>query len=161
MLSDASKMDELEDCLNSNDEEIDKFILMLWKVLLKEALDSSRVDLYTKISQNCPNFLPKLVTFLTARCRTFKNLPDEIYRPDVKERLGKVVTLVAEMYARNLVTGERLKMWIQRRLAAKIPTDFISNILVSLKGWKRLDKYKHKELRTLIADIVNLQRKIK
>lgn len=134
-----AKVEELTYSLNKDRKEILKFIQALWKVLLKEAPNPSYANLCSELSKTCNNFVPTLAAFLTARCNTFTNLEDGFYSENVKERLGKVVKFVAELYNHGLISDDDLEMWINEDLVEKIPAKLVGiifKILINLKNSK-------------------------
>jgi hypothetical protein len=151
-----AKIDEIVEILKSDDEEMDKFLNILWKVILKEAPHVSRAILCEEISKSCENFTQKLTNFLTARWKTFTNLNAEFFNENVKQRLGKVITFVTEIYDKNLVTDETLEMWIDTKLVLKTPPEFIARTFGVLGSCKRLDQNKNIRLKSLAKHIENI-----
>jgi hypothetical protein len=147
-----TKVKELTKSLRQHEQEVDKFIKKLWKVLLKEVPNPVHIILCTEISKSNSAFGSKLTTFLTARCEAFKSLSDEFYSTDVKSRLGKVVTFVAELNGNNMLDDEILEMWIQPKLFKKVTAEFKSKILSSLKNCQRIRNCKSSRILGLIGN---------
>lgn len=139
--------------IQHDDEEVIKFIQVFWKVLLKVAPHPTHSELCSQISKSCINFPPLLTEFLTARCKTFIALSDEFYSDDVKQRLGRVVTFVAEIYSLELIDDNILEMWIAIKLVAKIPSNFISRIFSILSCCEQLERKNNIRLKALAANI--------
>lgn len=151
-----AKIDELAEILSCDEEEMNKFIQVLWKVILKEAPHPSYSILCAELSKRCENFIQKLTSFLSARYKTFSNLDAEFFNENVKQRLGKVVTFVAEIYNRNLAADEVLEAWIDTKLALKIPQEFIGKIFSVIGSSKRLEHNKSIRLMSLAKNIENI-----
>jgi len=151
-----AKVDEIVEILKSDEEEMEKFLNILWKIILKEAPHLSHAILCEEISKYCESFTQKLTNFLTARWKTFTNLDAEFFNENVKQRLGKVMTFVTEIYNRNLVTDETLEMWIDTKLTLKTTPEFIARIFTNLGSCKRLDQNKNIRLKALAKHIENI-----
>ncbi|XP_070507944.1 uncharacterized protein [Chironomus tepperi] len=154
-INDAN-IDELVEIFKLNDEEMEKFIQILWKVILKEAPHPSYSILCEEIFKSCENFHSMLIKFLTERWKIFINLDDEFFNENVKQRLGKVIIFVAQTYNRNLLTDDILEMWIDIKLTLKTLPEFIQIIFSILGSCKRLENNRNIRLMSLAKNIENI-----
>ncbi|KAL7014643.1 hypothetical protein ACKWTF_016041 [Chironomus riparius] len=147
---------ELLDIFKVDEEEIDKFIQILWKIILKDQPHPTYSILCLEISKSCKNFGPKLTAFLTARCITFIGLNSDMFNENVKERLGKVITFVADIYNNNLVSDQVLEAFLDSKLTSKLPSEFVTRIFSILSKCQRLNESRNERLKTLVKDFDNI-----
>ncbi|KAL7014642.1 hypothetical protein ACKWTF_016040 [Chironomus riparius] len=147
---------ELLDIFKVDEEEIDKFIQILWKIILKDQPHPTYSILCLEISKSCKNFGPKLTAFLTARCITFIGLNSDMFNENVKERLGKVITFVADIYNNNLVSDQALEAFLDSKLTSKLPSEFVTRIFSILSKCQRLNESRNERLKTLVKDFDNI-----
>ena len=147
-----AKIDELVEILSCDEEEIEKFIQILWKIILKDPPHPSYAALCLEIGKSCENFEAKLTNFFTARCITFIGFNAEMFNENVKERLGKVMTFIAEIYDNNLIPDKVLEMFLDQKLTSKLPTEFVLRIFSILSKCQRLDESQNDELKNLVKN---------
>ncbi|CAG9811735.1 unnamed protein product [Chironomus riparius] len=147
---------ELLDIFKVDEEEIDKFIQILWKIILKDQPHPTYSILCLEISKSCKNFGAKLTAFLTARCITFIGLNSDMFNENVKERLGKVMTFVADIYNNNLVSDQVLEAFLDSKLTSKLPSEFVTRIFSILSKCQRLNESRNVRLKTLVKDFDNI-----
>ncbi|XP_070507981.1 uncharacterized protein [Chironomus tepperi] len=147
-----AKIDELVEIFKSDEEEMEKFIQILWKVILRDSPHPSYSILCEEISKYCENFQQNLTTFLTARCITFIGFNADMFNENVKERLGKVMTFVAEIYNNNLASDEILEMFLDQKLTLKLPSEFITRIFSILSKCRRFTESPNDRLKILVKN---------
>lgn len=122
-----AEIEEVIGKFTANHVEIEKFLFALWKTVLKDP-HPSFADLCKKLSKYNPDFNHILVDFLKSRCNTFANLESQHYNESVNCHLGKVVVFISELYAFDVIPEHLFEIWIDPRLASKVPNCYILNV---------------------------------
>lgn len=135
--------------------EIEKFIYALWKVVLKEPHAAYSV-LCQQLSSICKDFNHNLIEFLKARCKTFANLEVQHYNDTVHCRLGKVAVFAAELYQLDVIPDYIFEMWIEPKIASKIPETYIVLITNLLKD-KIINLAGNERLKLLIINLEHIK----
>jgi len=154
---DEQKFEEIIENFMTDNEEIDKFIQILWKILLKEKPNPSIASVCNKISKYLNEFPQKLSQFLSTRCQTFKMLCEnsKLFDKNVKQRLGKVMIFVAEIYKKSIVGDDILEMWIDKKFIDSVPNEFITKLFTILSDSRRFDGCKNDNAKNLLTNIQN------
>lgn len=138
---------------HTNPIEIEKFILALWKIVLKDP-HPSYAELCKKLSKFSTEFNFNLVEFLKSRCNTFSNLESQHYNESVNCRLGKVVLFISELYSFDVIPESLFEIWMDPRLASKIPHSYILTILSLITP--KIDAMNNSRLKTLVANLEHI-----
>lgn len=138
---------------HTNHAEIEKFIFAMWKTVLKDP-HPSYAELCQKLSKYSPEFNHALLDFLTSRCNTFANLESQHYNESVNCRLGKVIVFISELYQMNVIPDHLFEIWIDPRLASKIPHCYILAIMPLITS--KVDATNNTRLKTLLINLEHI-----
>jgi hypothetical protein len=130
--------DELLIDFHLRETAVDEFMPALWKFLLTSGSNNKLVKLVSKCAKLHEDFTPKLVTFLTARCETFKKLapnltPDVVGSDKVRARLGRVAVFLVQLLNLKLINDDDLIVCLSQKLIEKIPHEFATKIMEIFK----------------------------
>jgi hypothetical protein len=75
-----------------------------------------------------------------------------MFNENVKERLGKVMTFVAEIYNKNLATDEVLEMFLDQKLTSKLQSEYVARIFSILSSCRRLEECQNDKLKALVKN---------
>jgi hypothetical protein len=114
----------------------------------------SYAELCKKLSKYSPDFNQVLLDFLKTRCNTFANLESQHYNESVNCHLGKVVVFITELYSIDVIPERLFEIWIDPRLAAKIPNSYILTILSIITP--KIDAINNIRLKTLLTNLEHI-----
>lgn len=148
-----AEAEELIVKFHSHQVEIEKFLLALWKTILKDP-HPSYAELCQKLSKFSPEFNHALVDFLKSRCNTFTNLESQHYNESVNCHLGKVVVFVSELFVISVIPEHLFEIWVDPRLASKVPQNYILAILALIST--KIEAMNNTRMKTLLTNLEHI-----
>lgn len=148
-----AEVEEVIGKFHSSPVEMEKFIFALWKTVLKDP-HPSYADLCKKLSKFNVDFNYFLVDFLKSRCNTFANLESQHYNEAVNCHLGKVEVFIAELYSMDVIPEYLFEIWVDPRLASKIPNCYILTILALITP--KIQATNNTRLQTLLTNLEHI-----
>jgi hypothetical protein len=138
---------------------IDEFFPGLWRFLLTSGSNNKLVKLVSKCSKLHVDFTPKLVNFLAARFKTFKNFNPKVYEIEkIRMRLGRVAVFIVQLLKMKLISDENFTMCLTQKLVENIPHEFMTKIMEVVKRTNFSDKQmKNVDMQTLIKKFELIQ----